>query len=130
MHYPHIIPFNLACDICFSTTKVSVDLITPYVGYTCCTNKICKDTINESKKHCVMTKEQLINEIGTSSIRVKRSSKKIESGWEIVSDGYKLKTDNTKTLILVQRKNPHRKCKKIITYSELKKLNSRNDLSY
>jgi len=90
--YPHrITPFNIGiCDVCVdnkSTQFISVKAF-PHKGLQYCSNSTCKNTINEWMKISTIPIETMIKKFGTT-ISIRRSGGKRESGWVIVSDGYK-----------------------------------------
>ena len=94
--YPHSLSFLdiTWCDVCGKdpfrkyTNQWIIDSNHSIIGWQYCTSEVCKKTIEIWQNTYVIPKQVIIDDFGSFFVRVKRSSGKFDTNWNICSDSF------------------------------------------
>ena len=120
--YPYRLSFlnNNDCVVC-NNIKANSQIMfgETFKGWDICNNLNCKNKVLEWKSKLIMSKKDLIEELG-DNIFVKRNTGQYDSGWEICSDAIK---DSKDDILWVKLIHKYLKIKKEVKLHELKEWN-------
>jgi hypothetical protein len=126
INFPHSLTFLEVtwCDVCGtdksrqSTYTCIIEVNRGIIGWQHCNSESCRETIENWKKVHLISKENIINELGTKTVRVKRSSGNFCTDWTICSDSF-----NSFGTFIVCVEDSINSLKKFVSLKKLKKWN-------